>query len=61
MLPETLEVPGDMPNWSVSEHCTHHGRMSDARRFSGMFSNGRSMGMVNRRGMWRDTDIGALE
>lgn len=61
VLSETLEVTADVPNWSKFEYCTHHGRMSDVCRLSGMCSDGQSGAMVDRHGMRHDTDIGAWE
>lgn len=58
MLSKTLGVTADVPNWSVSEYCTHYGRMLDASWFSVMFPDGRSSTMVDRRGIRQDTDIG---
>lgn len=37
---ETLDVTADVPNWSVSVYCTHHGWMLGAFRLLEMFSEG---------------------
>lgn len=58
VLPETLQLTADVPNWSDFEYCTPHGRMWDARRFSGMFSDSRSRTMMFRRSVRRHIDIG---
>lgn len=55
---EPLETTAAVPNWRVSECCSHHRRMLDTRRFLGMFLNGRSRTMVHRCGMQHGTDIG---
>lgn len=60
-LPETLDLVADVPNWTVSECCTHHGRMLDVRWFARMFLDGQSKTMADRRGKRHDTDIGARE
>lgn len=61
LLPETLEVSANVPNWSVFEFCTHHVLILDARWFLGTYSDGRSRTMVHRRGIRHDTDISAWE
>lgn len=57
--PETLGLLANVPNWTLSKHCMHFGALLDARRFAGMFLDGRSKMMVDRRGMRHDTDNGA--
>lgn len=58
---KALEVTADVPNRSVSEYRTHHGQMLDARRFSGTISDGQNRTVVDRRGMWHDTDFDAWQ
>lgn len=59
VLPETLGVTADVPNWSVSESCTHHRRALNACRFLSMYSVCRYRTLVDRCGMRHDTVIGA--
>lgn len=61
MLPETLDLVLGKPNWTVSEYCTRYGRILDACWFAGMFSNGRSKTMIDRRGFRHGTDTGTRE
>lgn len=57
-LSETLGLVADVPSWTGSKYRTRNGRMSDARRFAGLFSDGRCKTMVDRCSMQHDTDIG---
>lgn len=61
VLPVTLEVTAGVPNWSVSEYFTRHGRTLDALRLARMFPDGQSRAMVDRRGVWHNTNIGVWE
>lgn len=58
-ISKTLDPVVDELSWSVSEYCTHYGRMMGARRFAGMFIDGQSKTMVDRHDMLDDTDFGA--
>lgn len=60
-LHETLDPVANVPNWSVSEYCTRRGRLMEARRFAGMFLDGRGKTMVGRCDLRHETDFGAWE
>lgn len=58
-LSEMLNLIANVANWSVSYYCRCYGRLLDASRFAGMFTDGWSKTTFNRRGMRHDTDIDA--
>lgn len=60
-LPESSNLVTDVPNWTVSEYCTRYDQVLVARRLTGMFSEGLSKTVDDRRNMWPGTDIGAYE
>lgn len=59
VLPGTREVTANVSHWSLSEYCTCHEWMLDARQFMDMLLDGQSKTMVDRRSMRHDTDTGA--
>lgn len=58
-LPKTLDLIADVPSWSVSDYRACSGQLLDVRRLAGIFPEGQSKLIVDRRGMRYDTDIGA--
>lgn len=57
-LPATLDLRAVGPEWSVSEYCSRHGRLLDARRFAGMFLYERSETIIDCQGARYNTELG---
>lgn len=60
-IPETLDLFASVPTSSAFDHFACYERLMHVRRLAGMFSDGRSETVIDRRGMRHDRNIGALE
>lgn len=52
---------GDVPNWGFADYFPQYSRLLDVRRLVSVFLTCQSKTMIDRRGMRRDTDVGAWD